>query len=49
MKKITKRDIVFFVLGLLTMVLIGMLFDYEGSVQAFKDGYNSVPDIESTK
>jgi hypothetical protein len=49
MKKITKRDIVFFVLGLLTMVLIGMLLDYEGSVQAFKDGYNSVPDIESTK
>ena len=49
MKKITKRDIVFLVLGLLTMVLIGMLLDYEGSVQAFKDGYNSVPDIESTK
>ena len=49
MKKITKRDIEFFVLGLLTMVLIGMLLDYEGSVQAFKDGYNSVPDIESTK
>ena len=49
MKKITKRDIVFFVLGLLTMVLIGMLLDCEGSVQAFKDGYNSVPDIGSTK
>lgn len=47
MKKITKRDIVFFVLGLLTMVLIGMLLDCEGSAQAFKDGYNRVPKVES--
>ena len=47
MKKITKRDIVFFVLCLLTMVLIGMLLDCEGSVQAFKDGYNRVPKVES--
>lgn len=49
MKKITKRDIGFFVLGLLAMLLIDILVDWEGSVQAFKDGYNSVPDIESTK
>ncbi len=47
MKKITKRDIVFFVLGLLAMLLIDILVDWEGSVQAFKDGYNRVPKVES--
>jgi hypothetical protein len=49
MKKITKRDIGFFVLGLLAMLLIELVFDWERSVQDFKDGFNSVPDIESTK
>jgi len=47
MKKITKRDIGFFVLGLLAMLLIELVFDWERSVQGFKDGFNSVSDIES--
>lgn len=47
MKKITKRDIGFFVLGLLAMLIIELVFDWEGAVQAANDGYNSVPDIES--
>ena len=49
MKKITKRDIGFFVLGLLAMLLIELVFDWERSVQDFKDGFNSVSDTESTK
>ena len=49
MKKITKRDIGFFVLGLLAMLLIELVFDWERSVQDFKDGFNSVSDIESAK
>ena len=47
MKKITKRDIGFFVLGLLAILLIELVFDWERSVQDFKDGFNSVSDIES--
>ena len=47
MKKITKRDIGFFVLGLLAMLLIELVFDWERSVQDFRDGYNMVPKVES--
>ena len=42
MKKITKREVQFFFLGILTMFLIESLLDWEGSVKAFKDGWNCV-------
>jgi hypothetical protein len=45
MKKITKRDLSFFLLGILSLFLIDAIYDWEGTVNAFingfNDGYNS--------
>ena len=49
MKKITKRDIGFFVLGLLFCFLLDLVLNWKESVQAFKDGYNDVQNIEIKK
>ncbi|MEQ9378291.1 MAG: hypothetical protein RIG68_24075 [Imperialibacter sp.] len=37
--KITKRDVKFFLLGLLAMLVIETIYDWEGTKQAFKDGW----------
>ena len=42
MKKISKRDVKIFLLGVLTMFLIELAFDWKEAVQGFKDGYNYV-------
>lgn len=39
--KITRRDIKFFLLGILTMFILETVFDWEGSKKSFMDGYNS--------
>jgi len=43
MKKIniTKRDIKVFFLGVLTVLIIDLVIDWENNKQAFIDGYNS--------
>ncbi|MEB2781636.1 hypothetical protein U3A58_14660 [Algoriphagus sp. C2-6-M1] len=45
MKRITKRDLVFFVLGLFAFFLFETIYDWEENVKAIKagyeDGYNS--------
>jgi hypothetical protein len=41
MKKITKRDVAFFFIGIFTMLLIEVVFDWDNTVKGFKEGYNS--------
>lgn len=41
MKKITKRDVLFFFLGIFTMLLIDSVLDWDNSVKAFKAGVNA--------
>lgn len=45
MKKITKRDVLFFFLGLLTFLMLELIFDWEGSKEAFLRGWNGVPTV----
>lgn len=46
MKKITKREIIVFLLGIFTLFLIEIIYDWDGTKNAFqkgyRDGYNSV-------
>ena len=49
-RKITKRDIVFFFLGLLAAFVIDIFYNWEESVQTFHDGANSALEkIETEK
>jgi len=41
MKKITKRDVAFFFVGIFTMLIIDSVFDWDNTVKSFKAGYNS--------
>lgn len=40
MKRITKRDIIAFILGFLTLFLIDIITDWQGSKNAFMKGWN---------
>jgi hypothetical protein len=42
MKKVTKRDVAMFFLGIFTFFTIEVIYDWENNVQAFKDGLNGV-------
>jgi len=49
-RKITKRDIVFFFLGLFAAFVIDVVYNWKESVQAFNDGANSALEkIETEK
>jgi len=37
--KLTKRDVKFFLFGLLAMFIIETIYDWEGTKQAVKDGW----------
>ena len=39
--KITKRDVVFFLLGIFTIFLIESIIDWEETKKSFKDGFNA--------
>ncbi len=39
--KITKRDILFFVLGVVVMLVVETAFSWSDSKKAFMDGWNS--------
>ena len=39
---ITKREIRFFFLGILTLLLIDSAYNWKDFVKGFKDGYNSI-------
>lgn len=50
--KINSRDIKFFFLGLFTMFLIVLIYDWNSFVKGFKNGWNDRaynPTIENTK
>ncbi len=48
MKKITKRDLFFFVLGLVVMLVFEIFYNWSGSVKSFKDGWNSANKVENS-
>ena len=41
MKKITKRDVAFFFVGIFTMLIIESVLDWNNTVKSFKAGFNS--------
>ena len=45
--KITKRDVRFFILGVLTLFLIESIMDWEGTKESFKNGFSSGYDAGS--
>jgi len=45
--KITRRDIKFFVLGILTVFIIDLILDWEGAKKSFIEGYNAATKYES--
>ena len=40
--KIAGRDVKVFILGVLTVIIIDTIMDWEGAKESFKEGYNSV-------
>ncbi len=47
--KITKRDIKFFVLGILTVFIIDIIVDWEGVKKSFIEGFESAYKNETEK
>ncbi len=41
MKKITKRDVAFFFLGMFVLLLVETVWDWDNSVKSFKAGWNA--------
>ncbi|MGZ2368600.1 hypothetical protein ACXR6G_02290 [Ancylomarina sp. YFZ004] len=48
-KRITKRDILFFILGLLTMYAIEVATNWNAHKKAFMEGYNGTRETEAVK
>lgn len=38
--KITKRDLLFFIIGLVTMFIVESIFDWKGTKDAYMKGYD---------
>jgi len=49
MKKITKRDIIAFILGILFTFLLDVLLNWEGHVKAFNEGLKNAQKSTSTE
>ena len=43
MKSITRRDVKIFLLGMLTMFLMSLAYEWEDAVEGFNDGLNGRP------
>jgi hypothetical protein len=41
MKKITKREVLFFFIGIFTLLIIESVLDWDSTVKAFKAGANA--------
>jgi len=41
MKKITKRDVAFFFIGIFTMLIIDSVLDWDSTVKSIKAGFNA--------
>lgn len=46
--KITKREVRFFLLGMLAMFLVEVVWDWKDSVAEFKRGFNKAGAVENT-
>ena len=46
---ITKRDVKFFIAGVITFLVISFVWDWENNIQSFKDGYNGARTIENNE
>jgi len=44
--KITGRDLKFFFFGVLTIILIDLVLDWERNVKSFKEGFNGAQETE---
>lgn len=49
MKKITKRDVAFFFLGIITFFLFELIYDWEGNKAAFKEGFEAATNKTPTE
>jgi len=47
--KIAKRDVVFFILGIITFFVVGTITDWDGSKKAFKEGFNNTSKTEFSR
>lgn len=47
--KISKRDIAFFFLGIFAFFLLDTIYNWDKSIAAFKEGYNSAIKNEKLK
>jgi hypothetical protein len=47
--KITKRDVKFFVLGILTVFIINIIMDWEGVKKSFIEGFEGAYKTETKK
>ncbi len=47
--KITKRDVKFFVLGILTVFIIDIIMDWEGVKKSFIEGFERAYKVETKK
>ena len=47
--KITKRDVKFFIAGVIAFLIFSFVWDWDNNVQAFKDGYKDSRSIESNE
>ena len=47
--KITKRDVKFFIAGVIAFLIFSFIWDWDNNVQAFKDGYNGARKIETNE
>lgn len=47
--KITKRDLLFFFLGIMTLFIIDLVWDWENNVKAFKEGMAGASESPKTE
>lgn len=47
--KLTDRDVIFFFLGVLTIILIDLVWYWDNNIKAFKKGYNDAIRTETAK
>jgi len=47
--KITGRDLKFFFLGVLTIILIDMVWDWDNNIKSIKEGYNDARKTDAVK
>ena len=47
--RIKKRDVMFFIFGVLTFLIVDTIMNWDDAKESFKEGYNDARKIESVK